>query len=286
MPIPCRAGPEPAEGSNPEWTPVVQDILRAWCGDCRRDYCWDGRADRNRQALCHGQAVRREPLTGRWRINHGPRHLFQTVDQRQLLPDRAGLLHQGELRAGCGARQAQTQDGGRGLLCRPGRTAEKYRTRSRAGRALQAQQLREAPAPGAFPGEQGGAGSRAQNLLAGPDRVAVAGGAHHQQLVPGDAQLLQSLRMGLVGWLHQKQLPALVYQPSQSRRQQCQLAVAGYPEQFGQRAAGPAMPVQQGIQMRVAGGDAGRPGWSIDGAAQMRMLRQKGGKGGEGLVHG
>ena len=225
-------------------------------------------------------------MIGHWRINHGPCHLFQTGGQRQPLPDRAGLLHQGELRAGCGARQAQTQDGGRGLLCRPGRTAEKYRTRSRAGRALQAQQLRATPAPGAFPGEQGGAGSRAQNLLAGPDRVAVAGGAHHQQLVPGDPQLLQPLRMGLVGWVHQKQLPALVYQPSQSRCQQCQLAVAGRPEQFGQRAAGPAMPVQLCVQMRVAGGDPGRPGWGIDSAAQVRMLRQKGGQGSERLMHG
>lgn len=218
--------------------------------------------------------------------SRGRCHLPQTGGQRQLLADRAGLLDQGELRAGCGTRQTQTQDGGRGLLRRPGRTAEKYRTRSRAGRALQAEQLREAPAPDTFPGEQGGAGARAQNLLAGPDRIAVAGGAHHQQLVPGDAQLLQSLRMGLVGWVHQKQLPALVYQPSQGRRQQCQLAVTGYPEQFGQRAAGPAMPVQLRVQMRVAGGDTGRPGWSIDGAAQVRMLRQKGGQGSARLVHG
>ena len=92
--------------------------------------------------------------------------------------------------------------------------------------------------------------------------------------------------MGLVGWIHQKQLPALMRQPDQGRRQQCQLAVAGYPEQFGQRAAGPAMPVQQRIQMRVAGGDAHWSGWGAGGAAQVWMSRQKGGKGGKWLVHG
>ncbi len=92
--------------------------------------------------------------------------------------------------------------------------------------------------------------------------------------------------MGLVGWVHQKQLPALMRQLDQGRRQQCQLAVAGHSEQFGQRATGPAAPVQQGIQMRVAGGDARRPGWGAGGAAQVRMSRQKDGKGGKWLVHG
>ncbi len=219
-------------------------------------------------------------------MDHGPRQRVQTGGEHQLLADRAGLLHQGELRAGRGTRQAQPQDGGRGLLRGPGRTAEKYRTRNRAGRALQAQQLREAPASDAFPGEQGSAGSRAQNLLAGPDRIAVAGGPHHQQPVPGDAQLLQPLRMGLVGWIHQKQLPALMRQPDQGRRQQCQLPVAGHSEQFGQCAARPAVPAQQGVQMRVAGGDARWSGWGAGGAAQMRMSRQKGGKDGKWLVHG
>ncbi len=84
--------------------------------------------------------------------SHGRCHL-QAGGERQLLADRTGLLYQGELRAGRGARQAQPQDGGRGLLRGPGRTAEKYRTRNRAGRALQTQQLRAAPASGAFPGE-------------------------------------------------------------------------------------------------------------------------------------
>jgi len=171
-------------------------------------------------------------------------------------------------------REAQACRGrlARGLL----RAEDQHAGPARLGRHRQPAQLLVAGL--AKPGKQRAAGSRAQHLLRGPERVAPARRAHHGELREIDPGRRQRRRVRQVGRREPDDALAGAGKPRERRQRDLELTDAFLrTEDLGERSGRPAAARQLAVEGGVTRGNrTGNPsgrGSAPDGIALQEMLK-------------